>query len=569
MDTPARILIVDDDPTVRETLRTCFAGEGYEMAFAADGPGALAQAAEWLPDLVLLDVMMPGMDGFEVCRRLRADPLLAQVPVILVTGLDDYDSRVRGAEVGADDFISKPYNRVELRARVRTITRLNRYRRLLEERERRKEAEDETRRLNEELQRYAKTLELRVAERTEELRAERDRTQAILESLGEAVVVVDARQTIQYVNPAFTRLTGYARHEAEGQKVHWWRALYHSTQAFDQLVYAVYNGEVRTGEVVGRRADGTLYDAMLTVAPLFEPGSSLSGFVGVSRDITPLKEADRLKDQFVSNVSHELRTPLSVITMTVGNLDMLYDRLDDCQRREMIRDLRAQARLLNELIGDILELSRIDSQRGPVEWTALDLTRLVRAECEKQRAMAEEKGHTMITDMDEAVVVQGNERQLGQVVRNLINNAIKYTPQGGQIICTCRVLRPDFGLARADWPGSEQLEKGAWAALSVRDTGVGIAAEHLPHIFERFYRVEMQSNVPGTGLGLSIVKGLVELHHGYVGVASTPGQGSTFAVYLPMAGAVGGLFAAPSLPTWGGNDVQDDFGGGRSTGFAE
>lgn len=545
MDTPARILIVDDDPTVRETLRTCFAGEGYEMAFAADGPSALAQAAEWLPDLVLLDVMMPGMDGFEVCRRLRADPMLAQVPVILVTGLDDYDSRVQGAEVGADDFISKPYSRVELRARVRTITRLNRYRRLLEERERRKEAEDETRRLNEELQRYAKTLELRVAERTEELRAERDRTQAILESLGEAVVVVDARQTIQYVNPAFTRLTGYARHEAEGQKVHWWRALYHSTQAFDQLVYAVYNGEVRTGEVVGRRADGTLYDAMLTVAPLFDPGSSLSGFVGVSRDITPLKEADRLKDQFVSNVSHELRTPLSVITMTVGNLDMLYDRLDDRRRREMIRDLRTQARLLNELIGDILELSRIDSQRGPVEWTTLDLTRLVRAECEKQRAMAEEKGHTMILDLEEAVAVQGNERQLGQVVRNLINNAIKYTPPGGQITCTCRVLSPAFGLARADWPGSEQLEKGVWAALSVRDTGVGIAAEHLPHIFERFYRVEMQSNVPGTGLGLSIVKGLVELHHGYVGVASIPGQGSTFAVYLPMTGQVGRWFDSP------------------------
>jgi len=554
MDTPFRILIVDDDPTVRETMRTCLIGEGYEIEFAVNGAEALARASEWLPDLVLLDVMMPGMDGFEVCRRLRADPLLAQVPAILVTGLDDYDSRIQGAEAGADDFISKPYNRVELRARVRTITRLNRYRRLLEERERRKEAEEETRRLNQELQQYAKTLEQRVAERTTELQAERDRTQAILESLGEAVVVVDARQTIRYVNPAFTRLTGYARHEAEGQKVHWWRAIHHTTQAFDQLIYAVYNGQVQTGEVVGRRADGTLYDAMLTLAPLFEPGSSsLAGFVGVSRDVTPLKEADRLKDQFVSNVSHELRTPLSVITMTVGNLDLFYDRLDDRRRREMIRDLRTQARLLNELIGDILELSRIDSQRGPVEWTTLDLSRLVCVEVDKQRVMAEEKGHTLVLDTAGALTVEGNERQLGQVIRNLVNNAIKYTPPGGQITCTCRMLVPR-GLSSVEWPGSEQLEGGIWAAFSVRDTGVGIAAEHLPHIFERFYRVEMQGNIPGTGLGLSIVKGLVELHRGYVGVASTPGVGSTFAVYLPMD-RLGGAFQEENYGRY-----QDHFG---------
>jgi len=130
------ILIVDDEPAGRETLDALLSSHGYHLLFAGNGPDALAQAAAHPPDLILLDVMMPEMDGFEVCRRLRADPLLGEVPVIMLTALDDRESRLQGIEAGADDFISKPFDRVELRARVRTITRLNRYRRLLAERER-------------------------------------------------------------------------------------------------------------------------------------------------------------------------------------------------------------------------------------------------------------------------------------------------------------------------------------------------------------------------------------------------------------------------------------------------
>lgn len=132
---PSTILIVDDNPMGREALEDLLYGPDYNLAFAADGPEALRQAAMLTPDLILLDVMMPGMDGFEVCRRLRAHPHLAEVPVVMVTALDDTASRLNGLEAGADDFISKPFNRAEMRARVKTITRLNRYRSLLNERE--------------------------------------------------------------------------------------------------------------------------------------------------------------------------------------------------------------------------------------------------------------------------------------------------------------------------------------------------------------------------------------------------------------------------------------------------
>ena len=130
------ILIIDDSLDSRQALQTLLAGQGYSLAFAEDGPTGLARATELEPDLILLDVMLPGMDGLEVCRRLRATALLAEVPIIMVTAHEDRDTRLEGIVAGADDFISKRFDGTELRARVRTITRLNRYRRLMRERAR-------------------------------------------------------------------------------------------------------------------------------------------------------------------------------------------------------------------------------------------------------------------------------------------------------------------------------------------------------------------------------------------------------------------------------------------------
>jgi len=129
------VLIVDDDLTARETLVAMLEGEHYDLQLAKDGTQALQMLEQIQPDLILLDVMMPGMDGYEVCRRIRSTPQLAEVPIILLTALDDRASLVRGIESGADDFLSKPADRRELTARVRTITRLNRYRMLMEQRE--------------------------------------------------------------------------------------------------------------------------------------------------------------------------------------------------------------------------------------------------------------------------------------------------------------------------------------------------------------------------------------------------------------------------------------------------
>jgi PAS domain S-box-containing protein len=251
------ILIVDDQPGAREVLRGLLTGQDYNLAFAGSGEEALAKAAELVPDLILLDVMMPGMDGFEVCKQLRADSLLAEVPVVMVTALDDRDSRLKGLKLGVDDFITKPFILAELQARVRTITRLNRQRRL----------------------------------QMLELQAERDRTQAILEALGEAVIVIDTEGIIQYFNPAAETLTGFTSGEALGQSWRSWLGENPEDSLYDDILAVVYAGQTWQGEVVGRQKDGTLYDAALTVAPLFAPDSHGQpiGFVSMLRNIMPLK----------------------------------------------------------------------------------------------------------------------------------------------------------------------------------------------------------------------------------------------------------------------------------------
>jgi signal transduction histidine kinase len=241
-----------------------------------------------------------------------------------------------------------------------------------------------------------------------------------------------------------------------------------------------------------------------------------------------------------------------VITLLSGNLDTLYERLDDSQRRTITRDIRAQARVLNELITGVLEISRIDSASVPAEQRRVNLAQLVAEDLEKQLPLAERKNQvTRVTGIGQ-LGIYGNEGQLRQVIRNLINNAIKYTPPGGQISCVCRILgqpeadqaqpfagaqqgRPASGADRLpeEWPGRSNLPAGRWAAVLVSDSGSGFGEHELLRIFERFYRVKTEGNIPGTGLGLSIARDLAALHGGQIAVASIPNIGSNFVVYLP------------------------------------
>ncbi len=714
MDQPSTILVVDDDRLTRQILSRLLEPEGHRIVTVGDGQEAFERAGQILPDVILLDVLMPGMDGYELCRRLREDPILGEVPIIMLTALDDRRSRLDGMEAGADDFLSKPFDRVELLTRVRSITRLNRFRRLLQERSQLERAEREVLRrvrelelLNElitstaasldarevlelgcaslarafapasacalrpeahgpkarclarvrtvgdgsdgelasdprsrfedsdldplpeapdysdrmaaarspfaldagslalgaterrnghgptdelpsvglvvpiisrgkpdgwiellaagredfdelelglaesiatavaqalekaelygRLQRHAEDLEVTVQRRTRELAAERDRIRAILEALGEAAFVIDVEGRLEYINPAGLAMSGYERQEVIGQELSRW----HPDRRIERFLESYREGAEPergwTGELTARRKDGTYYDAMLTLAPLLAPEDPRRaiGFVGVQRDVTPLKEAERLKERFVSNVSHELRTPLSVITLLSGNLDGLADRISPERRQQMIRDIRRQAQVLDELIRDVLEISSIDSGRIRPKLERIDLAPLLRDEIQRLMPLAERGEQQLLASGPDSLVVEGDPQQLRRVLRNLVNNALKYSDEGSPVRCEWRAVESGRLEEPADWPGSDQLEAGDWAAVRVVDQGIGIDDEDQDRVFERFYRVNNQGNVPGTGLGLSITRELIGLHAGIISLRSAPGSGSIFAFYLP------------------------------------
>jgi signal transduction histidine kinase len=227
------------------------------------------------------------------------------------------------------------------------------------------------------------------------------------------------------------------------------------------------------------------------------------------------------------------------MTLLIGNLDTYYEHLDDERRRSIIRDIRSQTRTLNELVENILEIARIDGKQNTLQYRTVDLAYIAREETEKQMPLAQKKGHQIQVIGVNYLPVLGHEGQLRQIIRNLLNNAIKYTPDGGRIICECRAYTaPDNpstdALQEKAWPGRAELAAGNWAMLRVSDSGIGIAPEEISHVFERFYRVRSQDNISGTGLGLSIAQELVEAHGGKITASSNLHEGSIFVVYLPL-----------------------------------
>jgi len=382
---------------------------------------------------------------------------------------------------------------------------------------------------------HAAGLKETVVERTRELQAERDRTQAILETVGESVVVLDPDGCVLYANPATLQLTGAARDEVLGRPLWQCWSGQTSREIWLRAQQALAAGQSWHGETSGQRKDGTRYEAALTATPLYDDTNTAApcGSVWVQQDITAIKEAERLKDRFVSNVSHELRTPISVIGLSCDNLATFGDRLSDSDRSQMLQDIHVQAHALSSLIEDILTLSQIDSGRGRQPWQEVDLARLVREQAERQRPIADGRSQEVSVSAAAPVPVQGSAIQLQQVVRNLLDNAIKYTPPGGKIRCTCEV-RSGAGDSPVSPPDAAAPPLRAWAVIEITDTGIGVPADAIPLLFERFYRVHEEGEVPGTGLGLPIARELTVMHGGFITVASTPGEGSTFTVYLPL-----------------------------------
>lgn len=371
-------------------------------------------------------------------------------------------------------------------------------------------------RLYDALRRYAEELEQRVQERTAELEHERARTQALIDAAGEGILLTDRGFIVQYANTAQQQVTGYSLTEMLGRTPRLWRSDLTPRSVYGDMYYYLDQGETWRGEVINRRKDGSLYDAALTITPLKNADGEVTGYVGLQRDISYLKELDRLKNQFVSRIGHELRTPVANVKLY---LDLLERGRPD-KRDQYIQILHQEATRLQKLIEGFLEISQLDTGAIQVQSLPVDLNHIVADLVAGHKVVADECGLSLDCRVQPAMPrALADPSLIGHVIANLIENALSYTSPGG-----CITLAT----------GLHRLEDRNWVTAVVRDTGRGISAEEMPHLFERFYRGEAARDftTPGAGLGLAICKEIVSRMNGRLTVDSQPGKGAAFTVWL-------------------------------------
>jgi two-component system phosphate regulon sensor histidine kinase PhoR len=375
----------------------------------------------------------------------------------------------------------------------------------------------ENARLYEELEAYSGFLMQAIDDRTAQLRETKERVEAILNSSSDAILLLDVGGGIQTTNAAFGDLLGYMGDEAHGQSL---RTLIRPEQAdlLDQaLKDAAADGCAQRAEVTVQRKGGSTFDADIAISPIKGDGR-VQGIVCSLRDISALKEVERMKDAFVSNVSHELRTPITSLKLFLGLLDSAPP-----QEREELQDfLRRETDRLHRIVEDVLRLARLDQGRVALELAPVDLNALIEQYANDRTPMAAQRGQSLSVRTQPGLPpVLADEGLLSQVVNVLLSNAINYTPDGGHI--TLHTCVPHNG--------------GNRVGFSVADSGPGLLPGDRDHIFERFFRGKAgrDSGMPGTGLGLAIAREIVERHGGTIEVESEPGKGCTFRVFLPAA----------------------------------
>jgi PAS domain S-box-containing protein len=374
----------------------------------------------------------------------------------------------------------------------------------------------ENARLFGEVQEFSRRLERKVAERTRELAEEKEKTDAILASMADGLLVLDAENHILTSNAVAERLLGFQLVEAQGQPI--------EADRFDNPLWQNIRDLVERDELTNSALmevpDPASLDGFLSIqalaARIRDELEQVLGTVIVLRDITAITEVERMKASFMSGITHELKTPLSVIRLHANNLQTYYDRLSALKRSELLNGIQSQVKLLEQLVEDILTLSRLDTSKVVGERLAIDLAELVDDVITDLRPLATAK-HISVrwTPPSEEIKVLAERDHIRQLIRNLVDNAIKYTPAGGIVELVVAA------------------DRHSTAMIRVTDNGIGIPPEHQSRVFDRFYRVDSSHTIPGTGLGLSIVEEIVTNYGGDIQLESSPGIGSSFTIRLP------------------------------------
>jgi PAS domain S-box-containing protein len=487
---PPRLLIVDDDIGAIHILRHTLATMG-DFHFAKSGEAALQLARSLVPDLILLDAHMPGLDGFDVCKSLKAEPRFRHVPIVFVTRFSDPQFEMRAFGLGAADFIAKPYTAAVLQARVRNLLDLK------------QRIDAELKAVREHWRRIG---DARVAD--------------IVGAASDAIVTYNADDEVVLVNVAACRMFG-VDHE----------------QTMGSAAQALLGDDLPTEDrwpsdparTMVARADGTDFPVEMSASKVGEGADRLTTVM--LRDISDRERlevethsrieaetASRTKTQMMAYIAHEMGNPL---TGMLGFAQLMAADADHPlapEQAERLEYVLASGEHLQTLMRDVLDLGRFETGKLAIDLRPVNAVRCAQDAAAAVSALAGQAGVTVSSlPASASLRVTADADRLRQCLLNLLTNAIKYSRPGGW--------------ARVEVTGDSQQ-----VAIAVRDNGLGMNALQRHHLFEPFNRLGRQrAAAPGTGLGLVITRQLVEAMGGQLQVESVSGLGSCFTIVLPVA----------------------------------
>jgi PAS domain S-box-containing protein len=507
MDDRVNILLVDDQPNNLLALESILAGTGENLVRAESGAAALRHLLHLDFAVILLDVQMPDLDGFETASLVRQRDRSRDTPIIFLTALSRSETNVfRGYELGAVDYIFKPFHAEILRSKVAVFVELFRKR--------------------EQFKRQA--VELGRLSRQNQL---------ILNAAADGVAGIDLEGKATFANPAAARMLNRDADEIKNADLH---DVLHPEFASGRTcdprscrLHAIVHGAAGDAEIQETffRADGTSFPVEFRASPIVEESGEHLGAVITFRDVSERRAAalaaeaerryreaeaaNRAKDNFLATLSHELRTPMTSILGWVQFLRTGH--FDEQELEEALRTIESSARLQARLIDDMLDVSRIVLGKFQIDLKPTRISDIVEAALTTARPLAADSEVRLTWDLkDRDALVDADASRMQQVIHNLLSNAIKFTPAGKQV---------DLQLERTD----DKLR------IRVKDEGEGIESAFLPYVFDRLRQAEASTNRSGLGLGLAIARHIVELHHGEITAASDgPGLGASFLVTLPV-----------------------------------
>jgi two-component system phosphate regulon sensor histidine kinase PhoR len=487
MNEKIKILVVDDEKVVREGCRRVLTGKGYEAISAENGQVALDILAKQTVDVILLDLKMPVMGGEEVLELTGKE--YPDIPVIIITGHGTVDTAVECMKKGAYDFITKPF---QIDQFLLTVTRA---------------AEKRS------LEQKAKQFEEENIRNLYDLNLEKSRLKTMINCMGNGVMVTNRNLEVVLHNPALMRLMEIS--DEVGNPTHISEIL-NDESLIGSLKY-IQSGESENAEFISQEMGAGKNVLRAISAPALGPDNNIVGTVTVLEDITPFKQLDQMKTDFVNMVAHELRSPLVSIKQQISVLlEGLCGPLEEKQS-ELLGRGSSKIDALLELINDLLDVAKIEAGKYVQHQIPTDIGHIIEEAVSLMEPRAKEKGIALSFSLENLKPIPADPKNIEEIFNNLLTNAINYSPDGGQVSVTARCL-------------------GEYMEIKVKDTGVGISPEELPKIFDKFYRVKHPKTrkIMGTGLGLAIVKGVVEAHHGTIDVESEVDKGTTFRILLPV-----------------------------------